>query len=307
MYGQVMKSLIYILLFLQIYPVSAAWETSESEHFRVYYKKNTVDPESILRIAEEFYGELPRITENIPSQTIKIWVCDTQEAFQDYVHAPIQDWAVGCAFPLSRRIIIQNPKQIATAKLQLAQVLRHEIAHVLFGQYTRKAVKGIPLWFVEGIAIHFSKEWVPGRHKILLERVFTNSIYPLHVLSHKFPVSQRGANLAYAQSQDTLRWFVEVNGNEALWAIIDHLHTGANLNTAFEAVLGYDLTTFDRLWQESLPERYHWAAFLSNSYVFWSSIGGLLLLCYIITRNRRRRHLKKLRQQEEAVDAFFIE
>ncbi len=302
-----MKSFIYILLFLQVYPVFASWESSESQHFRVYYKENTVDPESILRIAEEFYGEFSRITDNIPSATIKIWVCDTQEAFQAYVHAPIQDWAVGCAFPLSRRIIIQNPSQIATAKLQLAQVLRHEIAHVLFGQYTRKAVKGIPLWFVEGIAIHFSKEWVPGRHKTLLKKVFTKSIYPLHALSDKFPVSQLGADLAYAQSQDALRWFVDVNGNEALWAIIDRLHTGVNLNAAFEAVLGYDLTTFDRLWQASLPERYHWATFLSNTYVFWGGISGLLLLCYIITRSRRRRHLKRLRQQEEVVDAFFIE
>ncbi len=302
-----MKSLIYIFLFLQVYPVFATWESSESTHFRVYYKENTVDPESILRIAEEFYEEFPRITDNIPTETIKIWVCDTQEAFQTYVHAPIQDWAVGCAFPLSRRIIIQNPSQIATAKLQLAQVLRHEIAHVLFGQYTRKAVKGIPLWFVEGIAIHFSKEWVPGRHKTLLKNVFTKSIYPLYKLSDKFPVPQLGADLAYAQSQDALRWFVEVNGDEALWAIIDRLHTGANLNTAFEAVLGYDLTIFDRLWQESLPERYHWATFLSNSYVFWGSISGLLLLCYIITRSRRRRHLNRLRQQEEVVDAFFRE
>ena len=302
-----MKSLIFILLFLPIISVSATWESEESTHFRVYYREDKVDPASILEIAEKFYAELPRITRHISDETIKIQVCDTQKAFQASVHAPIQDWAVGCAFPLSRRIIIQNPKQIMAVELQLAQVLRHEIAHVLFGQYTRKAVKGIPLWFVEGIAIHFSKEWVPGRHETLLKSVFSKSIMPLHELTEKFPVSSKGADLAYAQSQDALRWFVEVNGIEALWAVIDKLHTGMNLNAAFGAVLGYNLDTFDKLWHESLPQRYHWAALLSSSYVFWGGLGGLFLLTYLICWNRRRRQLNKLAQQEETIDPFFRE
>jgi cellobiose-specific phosphotransferase system component IIC len=160
---------------------------------------------------------------------------------------------------------------------------------------------------VEGIAIHFSKEWVPGRHETLLEHVFTKSIVPLNEITRKFPTTSRGADLAYAQSQDALRWLVETNGSEALWSIIDKLHTGANLNAAFEAVLGYNLDTFDKLWRESLPQRYHWASFLSSSYVFWGGLGGLFLLTYLICWNRRRRQLNKLAQQEEMVDPFFRE
>ena len=144
----------------------------ESKHFRVYYQAGTTDPTAILQIAEDFYAEMPELTSRIPAGMIDIWVCDTEEEFQASVHAPIQDWAVGCAFPLSRRIVIQNPKHIALAKLQLVQVLRHEIAHVLFGQCTRKAVKEIPLWFIEGIAIYFADEWVPSRHGTLLKTYF---------------------------------------------------------------------------------------------------------------------------------------
>ena len=302
-----MKSLIFIVMFLPVFSVAANWESSESTHFRVYYRKKMVDPKPILQIAEGFYAEMSRITRHISDETITIWICNTQKDFQAYVHAPIQDWAVGCAFPLSRRIIIQNPSQIMEAKLQLAQVLRHEIAHVLFGQYTRKATRGVPLWFVEGIAIHFSKEWVPGRHKTLLRNVFSKSIVPLHELAVKFPVSQLGADLAYAQSQDALRWFVEVNSIEALWGVIDHLNKGVPLNRAFVAVIGYDLETFDQLWRESLPQRYHWASFLSSSYVFWGGISALFLLCYLITRSRRRKQLDRLIHREKSVDEFFNE
>ena len=302
-----MKSLILIVMFLPIFSAAGNWDSSESTHFRVYYREKMVDPKPILQTAEGFYAEMSRITRHITDDTITIWICDTQKDFQAYVHAPIQDWAVGCAFPMSRRIIIQNPSQIMEAKLQLAQVLRHEIAHVLFGQYTRKADKSMPLWFVEGIAIYFSKEWVPGRHKTLLRNVFSKSIVPLHDFADKFPVSHLGADLAYAQSQDALRWFVEVNGIEALWTVIDHLHKGVPLNRAFTEVVGYDLETFDQLWRESLPKRYHWASFLSSSYVFWGGISGLFLLCYLITRSRRRKQLNRLIQQENSVDPFFNE
>ena len=296
---------VFILLLVPMLSLSATWESVESSHFRVYYQEGTVTPMSILQIAEGFYAEMPELTSRIPAGMIDIWVCDTQKAFLDSVHAPIQDWAVGCAFPLSRRIVIQNPKHIALAKLQLAQVLRHEIAHVLFGQCTRKAVKEIPLWFIEGIAIYFAEEWVPSRHETLLKHIFSKSILPLHELARSFPRSQVGADLAYAESQDAVRWLAEIKGRDVLFALITELHTGNHFSSAFEATVGWDLATYDKHWRESLTERYRWASLFSNSYFLWGGIGGLALLGYLVCWNRRRRHLNKLAQQEDTVDAFF--
>ena len=298
-------SIVFITLLLPIVSASATWESVESPHFRVYYQKGTADPTSILQIAEDFYAEMPQLTSRIPAGMIDIWVCDTQKEFQASVHAPIQDWAVGCAFPLSRRIVIQNPKHIALAKLQLTQVLRHEIAHVLFGQCTRKAVKEIPLWFVEGIAIYFAEEWVPSRHETLLKHIFSKSILPLQELERSFPRSQTGADLAYAESQDALRWLVETKGRDVLFALISELHAGSNFNTAFETVVGWDLATYDTRWRESLMERYRWVSLFSNSYILWGGFGGLALLGYLVCWNRRRRHLNRLTQQEDTIDPFF--
>ncbi|RKU16628.1 hypothetical protein C6503_11935 [Candidatus Poribacteria bacterium] len=300
-----MKSLFFLLLMLPIFSASATWKSVESPHFRVYYQEGTTDPTSILQIAEDFYAEMPQLTDRIPAGMIDIWVCDTQKEFQASVHAPIQDWAVGCAFPLSRRIVIQNPKHIALAKLQLVQVLRHEIAHVLFGQCTRKAVKEIPLWFIEGIAIYFADEWVPNRHETLLKHIFSKSILPLQELTRGFPSSQAGADLAYAESQDAVRWLVEIKSKEVLFALISELHAGKHFNTAFESVVGWDLATFDVLWRASLAERYRWASLFSNSYFLWGGLGGLALLGYLVCRNRRQRHLNKLSQQEDTMDTFF--
>ncbi len=264
-----------------------------------------MDPTSILQIAEDFYAEMSQLTSRMQAGLIDIWVCNTHQEFQASVHAPIHDWAVGCAFPLSRRIVIQNPKHIALAQLQLVQVLRHEIAHVFFGQCTRKTVREIPLWFVEGVAIYFADEWVPNRHGTLLKHIFSKSVRPLQELARSFPRSQTGADLAYAESQDAVRWLVEVKGKNVLFEIIGKLQAGSNFNTAFKESVGWDLNTYDSLWRKSLTERYRWASLFSNAYFMWGGLGGLALLSYLVCWNRRRRHLSKLAQQEDTVDTFF--
>ena len=85
------------------------WEMLESEHFQIYYQPDATQSQDIADIAEDFYPHLNRLIDGIEMGKIEIWMCKTQEQFQAAAHAPIQDWAVGCAFPLSRRIVIQKP------------------------------------------------------------------------------------------------------------------------------------------------------------------------------------------------------
>ena len=162
-----------ILLIFSVTPLhgatDAAWEMLESEHFQIYYQSDETHPQDIADIAEDFYPQINRLIDGIEIAKIEIWMCKTQQQFQAAAHAPIQDWAVGCAFPLSRRIVIQNPRVIIDRKFQLSQVLRHEIVHIAFGQRTKSTIGEIPLWFIEGIAIYLSGEWAPHRHEVMFE------------------------------------------------------------------------------------------------------------------------------------------
>ena len=72
------KGIVFIVLLLPAVSASANWESVESPHFRVYYQEETVDPASILQIAEDFYAEMSQLTRFIPAGMIDIWVCDTQ-------------------------------------------------------------------------------------------------------------------------------------------------------------------------------------------------------------------------------------
>ena len=171
----------------------------ESQHFLIYYHAHATSPKDIVDIAEDFYRQLDRLIGDAHMEKIEIWVCQTPEQFQAAVHAPIQDWAVGCAYPLSRRIIIQNPRVIIQHKFQLSEVIRHEIVHVIFGQRTRQTIDKIPLWFVEGLATYLSREWAPRRSELLMKHIFSKSVTPLADLTEEFPKPEHLA-------QSGLRW-----------------------------------------------------------------------------------------------------
>ena len=282
-----------------------SWEMLESEHFQIYYQPDEPHVQDIVDIAEDFYPHMNRLIDGIEMGKIEIWMCRTQEQFQAAAHAPIQDWAVGCAFPLSRRIVIQNPRVIIDRKFQLSQVLRHEIVHIAFGQRTKSTIGDIPLWFIEGIAIYLSGEWAPHRHEVMFEHILSRSIIPLADLTERFPSAERGAQLAYAESLNAVVWLVRIAGVEKLWEVIDLLGEGNDLNTAYKQTIGWDLATFDAEWQASLSQRYYWAALFSNSYLFWGSLGVVSVIVYLQCRQRTRRRLAELERQESQVDPFF--
>ena len=284
-----------------------AWEMLESQHFQIYYQLDATQPQDIADIAEDFYPHINRLIDGIEIGKIEIWMCKTQEQFQAAAHAPIQDWAVGCAFPLSRRIVIQNPRVIIDQEFELSQVLRHEIVHIAFGQRTKSTIGDIPLWFIEGIAVYLSGEWTPHRHDVMFEHILSRSIIPLADLTERFPSTERGAQLAYAESLNAVVWLVKIAGTEKLWEVIDLLGAGHDLNTAYKRAIGWDLATFDAEWQASLSQRYYWAAIFSNSYLFWGSLGLVFIIAYLWRRQRIRRRLVELEQQESQVDPFFTQ
>ena len=309
-----MKSFLLCICALLLIPPSGlhadtreSWDLIESENFQVYYRGNTKSAQKVVDIAEAFYPKMRRLMGDMRLGKIEIWVCEEPSQFQAAVHAPIQDWAIGCAFPLSRRIIIQNPRVIIQRDFQLSQVIRHEIVHVVFGQRTQKAIGKIPRWFVEGVAIYFSGEWAPRRNDTLMKHIFSKSVIPLTELSHTFPKSENLAQLAYAESQNAVGWLAETQGVEKLWEIVDRLASGSDLDTAFRDSIGLQLSAFDAKWRKSLSQRYHWAAMLSSSHLFWGSLALFFILVYLRYWRYKRKRLRQLEHESEEVDAFFIE
>ena len=258
----------------------------------------------ILQMSESFYDDVTKRLGAIEGK-IDIWIF-SQRQFRVAAGAPIQDWAVGAAYPSSRRILLREPSAIAGRKLELGRVLRHEIVHVVFGYRLRKNIDAVPLWFHEGIAMYESYEWTYGRDWILLGNVLRNSIIPLDQLTLRFPKEANRARLAYAESFNAVYFIVKEYGYEKLRMIIDLLASGENMDQAFKFALGVNnLVEFQARWMRYLERHYQWFSILSSSVFLWGTVSFIVVWAYLRRRKSKREQLARWEEEEQKVDEFF--
>jgi len=295
--------IILISILLSISAWADDWLSEESEHFIVHFSNNRRQAKMILQMGESFYADVTERLGSIEGK-IEIWIFSKKQ-FRAAAGAPIQDWAVGAAYPSLRRIILREPSAIEGRKLELGRVLRHEIVHVVFGYRLRNNMDAVPLWFHEGIAMYESYEWTYGRDWILLGNVLRNAIIPLDQLTTRFPKEANRAQLAYAESFNAVYFIVKEHGYEKLRMIIDLLASGENINQAFKFAIGVNLAEFQSLWMRYLERHYQWFSILSSSVFLWGTVSFIVVWAYIRRRRRRREQLARWEEEEQRVDEFF--
>ncbi len=258
----------------------------------------------VQRISEQFYTQVTAQLGAIDGK-IDLWILSPRQ-FRSPAAAPIQDWAVGYAYPLKQRIVIKNPSIIENQKLELTRVVKHEIVHVVLGARVGKQIKEIPLWFNEGLAMYESDEWSYGRGWLMFGAVFRKSLIPLDQLVYSFPTEKYRARLAYAESFSAVSMIARDYDDEKLREIIDFVAQGEDMDSAFVLAIGMNLAQFQSRWMQYLNQYYKWPFILSSSLFFWGIITIILVLAYL-----RRRHTKRVkfaqweREEQQQQDEFF--
>ncbi|MFQ6041426.1 MAG: peptidase MA family metallohydrolase, partial [Candidatus Poribacteria bacterium] len=219
---------VVILIFIlptPTLPRTDKWQTLETEHFIIHYTNERKQAVLLQRVSENFYQRATDMLGTITGK-IDIWLISGRD-FR--ATAPIQDWAVGYAYPLKRRIVIKDPSFFENSKLELARVVKHEIVHIIFGARIGEGMKNAPLWFNEGIAMYGSEEWSYSHYWLMLTNVFSKSIIPLNKLSSQFPKEKRLAQLAYAEGFSAVSMIARESGDEKLREITDLLAMGEDM------------------------------------------------------------------------------
>ena len=284
-------------------PQSGKWQTLESEHFIIHYTKERKQAVSIQRVSENFYKRATNMLGTINGK-IDIWLISGKEF---HATAPIQDWAVGYAYPLKRRIVIKNPSFLENRKLELARVVKHEIVHVIFGARVGEQMKNVPLWFNEGLAMYGSEEWSHSRYWLMLTNVFSKSIIPLDQLSYQFPEGKRLAQLAYAESFSAVSMIARDHGDKKLREITDLLAMGEDMDNALMFATGMNLAQFQQQWMQYLTKHYKWFSILSSSMLLWGAVSLIVVWAYLRRRRLKRMKITEWEEEENQQDEFFQE
>jgi hypothetical protein len=160
----------------------------------------------------------------------------------------IQDWAGGVAFSEYNIILMGVPPSIAEDWGR--DTVRHELTHLVLGQYGSSCVGGDrPSWLEEGLAMYAEgdpSETVTGD---IESAVRENSFIPLRSLNGAFPAHDAAASLAYSQSYSVVQFLREQYGEESIQELINVLATGESYDGALEQVYGYNVDGLEQAWR----------------------------------------------------------
>jgi len=168
----------------------------------------------------------------------------------------VQDWAGGVAFDEYSTILIGvSPESAADWG---RSTVRHELAHLVTGQFARSCVGGSrPTWLEEGLAMYAEGEPTADIRDALTQAQATNSFAPLRSLNGSFPAHSDAAGSAYAQSYSVVDYLLATYGCTAMQELLLALAAGQGQDAALQQVYGVNVDGLEAEWRAArgLPER----------------------------------------------------
>jgi hypothetical protein len=176
---------------------------------------------------------------------IRVYIYASPDDMQSStLYAP--SWSGGLAFAEHDALLIGiGPNDLDWGERAIA----HELTHIVAGRATFSCVDSTPIWFAEGLAMHFEGEPDPPYVQILNDAIRANSLLSVRELSSIFSGNPDLARQSYAQSLSLVTYLIEVQGSEKLLALLDQFKQGSSEDKALEAVYGFNRDGLEAAWR----------------------------------------------------------
>lgn len=215
-----------------------------------------------------------------PGPPIKVLV--VPEGAEETKIAP--PWAVGYALSEIGVVVLMPTRVPAYPDGDVAEVLRHEIAHVLVSRAAGR--RPVPRFLDEGLAVVAARGWQLQDRTRLLMAVWPLSGKDLPALREDFAGSAEQAGHAYVISAAFVRFLLDNEGGDAGARILKRISEGNGFDAAFRLAIGHPLEELQGafwdetdVWQKWMP-------------LVFGSTGFSLLLLVLVLLAWRRRHVK---------------
>lgn len=295
----VRRSLLSLLTVLLLSGGAAAeWAVRRSNLLLITFQPEDAPfADRVLSIAETYGDQLIADIGLSPSDTIRMHIAETLDAFRTFTPGAIPDWGEGYAVPDWNLIVLKSPR-ITGSVDNLSEVVIHELAHILLHNAMRSA--DIPRWLDEGFAMYSARTWDIWDRAALMAAVLSDNLIPLSAVHAVNTFPDRKAQLAYQESALAVQFIIQEYGREGLRDLLLHLRATGSINQAFRNAFGISVVQFEDAWYAYMQQTYGWNAIPSEavSLVIGPLFVVLFALSYITMRYRRRQTLKRWEQEE---------
>lgn len=207
-------------------------------------------------------------------------------------------YATGVTYPALGLVIVSLTAPESWERPDVSAVLTHELSHAAL----HRSVAGhpLPLWLVEGVAIHQASERSLDRIRALWEGTVRGQLVPLERLSRAFPTRPHAVNLAYAQSADIVGYLLGTGDDaERMRLVLARVRRGEVFEDAVHAEYHVSLGFLEREWRERLQERYTATPLLLSGGGLWVLAAALVVVGYVRRRRRSRETMRRWAEEED--------
>lgn len=206
-------------------------------------------------------------------------------------------WAAAIAYPGHNIMLLDA---LSLVKPEGEVTLRHELSHVALGQLSDRW----PRWFQEGVAMYLTGDrFSVSQYSAMFRAVTTERLFLFDTLTDDWPDHPGDVEIAYAQSVIFVSWMANRYGPDRFGALIDHVQSGSEFETAYAVAFQATLSVDEEAWRKTLANRYSWTPIVTGGTAFW----GLISLLTVVAWFRRRRvqalKMAELAAQDAAEDA----
>ncbi|MCU0482973.1 MAG: peptidase MA family metallohydrolase [Chloroflexi bacterium] len=130
----------------------------------------------------------------------------------------------------------------------VADVVPHELTHLVFATAVENDYHAPPRWLNEGLATYLSVGYTPEWRRTTAQAVRLGTLIPLHALVSQFPTTSQLFYEAYGISTSAVDYLIRTYGSEAMVELVRSYAGGVSDDEAFVAAIGVDTAAFEAAW-----------------------------------------------------------
>ena len=273
-YHRPMRSIFVLVAFLVFLPLTTSaqfyfgknkvqythfnWQVMESEHFRVYFYDEEAEIARVAAdLAEEAYQELAVKFKHEVDRKVPLVIYSSPSYFSQTNIIPglLPESVAGFTEFLKGRVVVP----FHGSYYDFAHVIKHELVHVFtlsklreVTDRSRRAKNFMPpLWFTEGLAEYWSKDWDAEADMVVRDMILSNRFFDLENIYRV-----RGTYYMYKLGESICHFIDSTYGPDKLIRLFENWPKGKRFETVLQVTLGDSMKELSRKWEYYLKKKY---------------------------------------------------
>ncbi len=237
---------------------SFEWQVMPTEHFRIYFYKEELEIAKIAaHTAETAYRRLAAKFNHEVRYTIPLIIYSSPSYFAQTNVTPglVGESVGGFTEFLKGRVVVP----FHGSYFDFEHVINHEMVHVfqidkleyVTSRVSNRTMGYPPLWFTEGLAEFWSKEWDTEADMIIKDMVIDGNLIPIDRL-----YIVQGTYFMYKLGESICSFIDSAYGSDKLVQIYENWPKGRSFEELIKITLGDDINELSRKWEYVLKKKY---------------------------------------------------